>query len=286
MSNERYTTITGEVIEYPPQSAETTAFLSRAITAANDPTVSEAQLVELIYGLDNPILDQSIFPGRGAVTAAVFADPVYRVLTDLIAQKQVLEGRLDVAKSTAGRTMTVLEAAERIGITPDAVRKAIKAGRLSAVKRGQAHWIDPRDADNYRTHVLPRGRAKAKKAADDGSAPADEEKAPDGDVGASAGSPALRVRCGSTPGRSLRIKTALSVRTKTVGRVVDVEVPTFERALVATSSTKTQHLFVLEPADEEGRIEWGPFFVEGRFRIVEEDTDARRAGERFRAFEP
>lgn len=271
MRMERYTAINGEVIEYPTPDAETAAFLSRVIAAVNDPTVSEGELVELVYGKENPILDQTIFPGRGAVTREVFANPLYHVMSDLICQKQVLEGRFDRVKAEKRYTLTVNQAAERIGVTPDAVRKAIRSRKLPAWRREGSWMLDPYDVDTYRDHVVPRkprsGGALASR--DSGSA-----------------GPALRVKAGSEPGRSLRVKAVDSRKVSKQGTIAEIEVDSFQRVAIATASTKTLHVFVLEPDDVEERIEWGPLSVEGRFRIVEHITDSRKAAEAWKAFKP
>lgn len=263
---ERYTTTSGEVIEYPKPNADVAAFLARVIAATNDPRVTEAELTELVYGRENPILDHGIFPGRGAVTPQVFANPLYRVFTDLITQKSILEGTFVPARDRASYTLTVAEAAERIGVTPDAVRKAIRAKRLPASHRQGTYLIDPRDADTYRDLVLPRGVPRK------GAASSDDSE------------PAIRARCGSEPGRSLRIKGPDTVVVEKRGNVVDVEARTFDRAIVATSGPSTQHAYELEPATETSRIEWGPFFVEGRFRIAREITNTRDASAAWHSF--
>lgn len=263
---ERYTAINGEVIEYPTPDAKTAAFLARVIAATNDPRVSEGELVELVYGKENPILDQTLFPGRGAVTADVFENPLYHVMSDLICQKQVLEGRFDRVRAAERYTLSVNEAAEVIGVTPDAVRKAIKAHKIPAWQREGSWRLDPRDVETYKTHVVPR------KPRSGGSERKDSR------------SPALRVRAGSEPGRSLRIKAPNKRVVTKAGSITELEVDAFERAAVATTSTKTLHVFILEPSDAVERLEWGPLGIEGRFRVVEKITNERKAAEAWKAF--
>jgi len=142
--------------------------------------------------------------------------------------------------------------------------------------------VDPRDADTYRDHVLPRGRGAPR-----GSPPEPEGPASPAPAGAQhADDIALRVRCGSIEGQSLRFKSAnTEVTSKRKSSIVDLVVRSFDRAVVATSSKSTNYCFELKPSDEQNRIEWGPFYVEGRFRIVDTISDARVASEKFRAFE-
>ena len=126
MSTERYTTILGEVIEYPAPSSEVAAFLERVKRAAHDPSVSEAQLSELVYGRENPVLDQTIFPGRGAVTKAVHANPVWPVMQDLLDAMQL-------SKSSPAKIRTRANGVRRIQIPAESMRP--KAARTDGVFR-------------------------------------------------------------------------------------------------------------------------------------------------------
>jgi excisionase family DNA binding protein len=54
--------------------------------------------------------------------------------------------------------LSVNEAAERLGVTPVAVRQQIKAGRLPAVKRGRSWWVDQRDVQRSARQPAKSGR--------------------------------------------------------------------------------------------------------------------------------
>lgn len=262
MKTEKHTTIAGEVIEYPKPSGELARFLARVVDATNDPRKSEAQLVELIYGRENPLLDQTIFPARGAVTKATFANPVYHVMLDLLDQKRVQTGALDPAAAAGQFSVTVTEAAAQLEVSDSAVRQAIKAGHLAAVKRGSQHLIDPASIATYRDRVRRRG-------------PQPE--------------PALRVRMGNRKGASLRVKAAgLQLVSKEDleggGQLIEAVVPNFERVAVAFSGKKTNRMFVLEPGDEADFFDFADFRIEGRYRVVEKVNDPETASKRFRAF--
>lgn len=152
----QYTTTVGEMIDYDATPAEA-AFLARVRAAAEDPGVAEGQLVELVYGLDNPVLEAGIFPGRGAVTKAVFARPIYHVLLDLIDVKRIQHGTLDPAAAAARYTMTVTEAADRLGVHASAVRQAVQAKKIAAQKQGGTWLLDPASVDAYRVTKGPAG---------------------------------------------------------------------------------------------------------------------------------
>lgn len=220
-------------------------------------------MIELIYGRENPILDQTIFEDRGAVTKKVFADPAYHVLLDLLDTKRVQTGALDLAKAAARFTMTVSEAAERLGLSTSAVRQAIAAKKIPAMKRGPVYFLDPHGVDTYGRFSLRRGPAPT---------------------------PALRVRWGSTKGKSFRVKAAgleeVDKRREGDLRLTESILPrwTSGQIAVAFSGEKTNRLFILEPGTESDYFEWGPFGIEGKYRIVEKVNDPAKASQRFKAF--
>jgi excisionase family DNA binding protein len=60
--------------------------------------------------------------------------------------------------------MTLKEAAAILGVTPDALRQAIAAGSLRAVKRGRDWWVTPEAVRVYeREHRGRPGRPKQAK---------------------------------------------------------------------------------------------------------------------------
>lgn len=259
-----YQTTLGEVIRYPRPSPEVAAFLARAKEAAEDPAVSEGELISLVYGTENPILEQGRFPGRGAVTAKVLRDPVYHVLQDLLQHKRIALGHTTADALIGTFTVPVSAAAEELGINSSAVRQAIAANKLSARKGANGQYLlDPRSIASYRLRVQKRGPEKG---------------------------PALRIRMGNRPGQSFRVKApGLHVterRKEGDARIVDAEVPSFESAAIGFSGRELNRCFILAPAARIFRYELGPFYVEGRFKIAEKVNDAKRASERFKAFEP
>lgn len=46
--------------------------------------------------------------------------------------------------------MTLKEAAEQLGTTPDNLRGAIARGALRAAKHGRDWWVEPREVERYR----------------------------------------------------------------------------------------------------------------------------------------
>lgn len=145
---ERHTLISGEVLEFEagPQLAD---FLARVRVATNDPSVSLTELTELIYGEENPLLERGIIPGRGVVTKAAFENPAYHALLDLIDQKRIVMGELNPEAAKDGYTMTVAEAADRLGVTTAAVRQAIGADRIDGEKVGGQWRVRPSSVEAY-----------------------------------------------------------------------------------------------------------------------------------------
>lgn len=45
--------------------------------------------------------------------------------------------------------VTLIEAAARLGVTPDNLRGAIKRGSLKAVKHGRDWWLEPAEVERY-----------------------------------------------------------------------------------------------------------------------------------------
>jgi len=270
---DKHNTITGETLEYPRPSKAVAAFLARVVDGANDPNVSEAELTALVYGKENPLLDQTMFPHHGAVTVAVFADPVYHVMLDLLGRKRVQAGTLDLGAVSAASTMTITEAAAELGVTSSAVRQAIHAHRLPAIKRGGSYLLDPRDVASFR--VMRRGpKPRGEREEAVGKAPAPEEREPD-----------LRLRIGNKPGGSFRVKVDGFEVTGKEGKVVDGVVREFRgRAAIAFSGKDSNRMMVLEPAEEEESFEIGGFYVRGKFRVVEKVNNPREAAERWKGF--
>lgn len=260
---ERYTTIAGEVLEYPRPEPELARFLARLRTAVEDPGVSESAIVELIYGSENPLLDHTIFKGRGAVTREVFANPLYHVMTDLLDAKRVQVGTLNPERAAARYTMTVTDAAAELGISTSAVRQAIERGQLSSWKANpRMHLLDPETVRAYRDHVVRRGPRAA---------------------------PALSVRMGNKPGASFRVKAPeLEVvseqKLEGGGKMIDAVVPKFARVAIVFSGKSSNRMFVLEPSDEGDAFEFNGFEVRGKYRVAEKINDPEEASKRFRAF--
>lgn len=267
MKTEKYTMLTGETIEYERPTEEVASFLARVRSAANNPHISESEMVDLIYGRENPILDQTLFPYRGAVTKEVFANPLYHVMLDLLDHKRVQVGSLDVEKAKAEYTLRVPEVAERLGIHQTAVRYAIKAKKLAAIKQGGTWLISPDSVESYK--VSKRGPAGKQL----------REENP----------PTIEAKVGSAPGLSLRIMSDPPFVPEEQGEcwikgsAIKGTLRNFVKAFAIMGRKQQYRFFVLEPSDEENELALGPLYIRGQFSIVEKINNSRKATERWRA---
>lgn len=268
MALERYETVSGKALEYETPRPEVAAFLARVRAAAEDPRVTEGDLISLIYGRDNPILDQTIFPARGAVTPETFRDPVYHVMTDLLDLKRIQAGTLDPQKAAAEYTMPVSEAAKRLGVTQSAIRTAISTHRLDARKQGGRHLLRPASVEAYRVtgqHVAP-DEAAAAGAAVDGGAP-------------------LEVRLGSGEGVSFRVRSVDELEDSSKdGPVRSGVLRAWRRIGVLAGKGKDARFFELAPGGELKEIAFRGFYVRGPFQIRRAVVDPEAAGAAYHAF--
>jgi excisionase family DNA binding protein len=46
--------------------------------------------------------------------------------------------------------MTLVEAAERLGVRPDTLRQQIANGKLRATHHGRDWWVEPKEVERYR----------------------------------------------------------------------------------------------------------------------------------------
>jgi hypothetical protein len=155
-----YKFMSGETLTYPEPAPDVAAFLARVEAAAKDPAVSENDMISLIYGMENPLLDKTMLPGRAMVTLKVLKNPAFLIMTELLGIKRIQLGLLDPVAAAACYTISVNEAAEQLGITPGSVRAAIKARKIAAHLRNGEWYTRPEMIAAYK--VMYRGRKRSK----------------------------------------------------------------------------------------------------------------------------
>lgn len=249
-------TVSGHTIELDA-SPKVTSFLDRLRAMVDDQTVSEQAMIGLAYSTENPFLDHAMFPGRGAVTKDVLANPAYAVMTDLLFRKHVAIEGIDVEKLAKRYSMSIAEAAAELGIHVSAVRQAIAAKRLASWMKDGRHYLDPRDVKAFQ--VGTRG--------------------PEARV--SIHGP-LEVCVGHKKGVSFSLKAPkpiVGVR-RVEGNVMTGVVREWHRVVVRTTSeTGSVRSFVLEPAKEPNTLTFNEFYVRGNFDIVEKANSRAKAEE-------
>lgn len=257
-----YETISGENIEYECANDTVRDFLARVFADASNAAVSTAQLELLVYGPTNPLLSTDILPGRAVVTKATYEHPAFHVMLDLIGRKRIANGQLDLEAARARHTMTVREAAEKLGITEGAVRQAIYAGRISAWREEGTYYLDPSVVSAYR--VSRRGPK------------------PPAHTPISHG---LEVRCGSNKIARFNVKTPRPLSsTRRANGVVTGTADSWKRVGVLAGKGDGARFFVLEPANEQTQLEFDGFYVRGWFYVSRMENNARKARESFTAF--
>lgn len=262
-----HTTVSGHAIEYDTPAPDVLALLARLRAMLEDPKAREDDMLVAVYSPDNPIMDRSVMPGRGAVTPAVLADPVYQVMADLLFRKRIQEHRVDVEKLAAQHTLTVAEAAARLGINESALRKAIAARRLGTWLKDGRHYIDPRALASF--HLQPRGPQPAE---------------------GHASTVPLEVRYGAAGGKALKVKhpgelVGSEMKTSPDGRMYTGTISPWKRVAVFAAEGGKARMFILEPGEEREEFVFGELYVRGNFRIVEKINNARKADEAWKAFE-
>lgn len=270
MTTHNYTTIEGQELEYQAD-AELQGLIDRLRGMLADPAATSDDMILAIYSPANPIMNKTVIPGRGAVTAEVLANPAYRVMTDLLFRKGCSDE--DVAELAARHTMTPAEFAQRLGVHVSAVRQAIEADRLGAWRKGGRWFIDPQSLTTFGKEKGWRGPAPAREA---GEAPR-------------ASTVPLEAHAGTIGDLTLHVRHA-GVEAHAKGprgqKVAELMIGPWRRVGVLTRRGDAARFFVLEPADDEDEIRLGELFVRGRFQVVEKVNATKKAEEAWKAFEP
>lgn len=150
-----YVTLTGEKIHFSGLTAEEKVFLGRAVKAYE---AGEAypNFVNRVNAPGSPALG-----GGQWVTEKVARSPLYRVCQDIADRLGITQGFLAVGKNSSMERTGFIdaadepdfssceEAAQRIGLTAEAVRKAIREKRLPARQVGRTYVLERKAVDAY-----------------------------------------------------------------------------------------------------------------------------------------
>ncbi|MBI4613524.1 MAG: excisionase family DNA-binding protein [Planctomycetes bacterium] len=150
-----YVTLTGEKIDLSGLTAEEKVFLGQAVKAYE---ASEAypNFVNRVNAPGSPALQAGQW-----VTPRVAASPLYRVCQDLEDRLGIGQGFLAVGENSSTERPTSIDAAtepdivscedaaQRIGVTAEAIRKAIREERLPARQMGRTYLLERKAVDAY-----------------------------------------------------------------------------------------------------------------------------------------
>jgi hypothetical protein len=133
----------GRAIRYPKPDRRTRAFMKRVATLAVDPNTKPEAVRALVFGPDNPIMASHPTLGGGYPNARTVKNPLYWVCVDLVLRAEARAN--SVSLETAGKpfTMSIPEAARKLGRYEHAIHNAIENRTLHA-------W-----AHDGRSHLLP-----------------------------------------------------------------------------------------------------------------------------------
>lgn len=139
----------GHVVQVPQVAPAEWAYIQKLKNDALNTAVSYDDMIARIYSKENPVMNQSVFDGAGAVTREVADNPFYHLMLDLLERKAIQKGMLDPSRDFARYSMTVQDAAKTLGLHDSVVRTAITKRRLAARKITGKWMLNPSDVDNY-----------------------------------------------------------------------------------------------------------------------------------------
>lgn len=274
-----YITTSEHRIHYEPTPKVLAFFLKLGAMVDND-KISEQEMIGLAFSSENPILDHTLFVGRGAVTKEVLEDPAYAVLTDILFRKKVSLGLVDVAKLAAMHSMTVAEAAAELGVHESAIRQAISARRIGSWLKDGRHYLDPRVVKTLEIGRGPRAgspKPDIEVAHADGSREIIQVK-----------SHPLEIVMGHAKDASMRVKAQdqLIELGRIAGNVKHYRLMSWKRVVVMTTGEGgSKRAFVLERDARENELVFGPFSVRGRFVVKEKANSPKTADMFWKAYD-
>lgn len=256
-----HVSLSGQELKYDDPDPKLARFLQRVTDVANDPKAKADELVALIYGRENPILDHTLFPERGAVTKEVLANPVYHVMADLLARKEAQQAGTDLERVAAKYTLPVAEAAQRLVLSEDAVRRAIREKRLPAWVKKEGYFVNP-DHLQLLGQVAQRGPIPA------GIEPFE-----------------FVVGYDAKKQTGMRIKIPAGEFPKDLNEPeYDDACARWRRVAVRCSSPTGLRVFVLEPGPKRAQLEHGGYSVKGKFEVVQKINGNKAAREFWESF--
>lgn len=150
-----YVTLTGEKIDLSGLTAEERVFLGRVVKAYE----AGETYPNFVNGVNAP--GSPALGGGQWVTEKVARFPLYRVCQDLADRLGIIQGFLAVGKNSSTKRAGFIEAASEpdfvsceeaaqwIGLTAEAIRKAIREKRLPARQVGRTYLLERKAVNVY-----------------------------------------------------------------------------------------------------------------------------------------
>ena len=259
-------TISGHRVEYPDPDAKLERFLERAHKALRDPRKTDDDMIALIYGRENPLLEAT----NGMVTREVFDNPVYRVLADFVVRKRIEMDDTNPDRLAAKYTLTVSDVAARKGVSEDAIRKAVRENRLPSWVKGGSYFFEPRSIEG-----VPLGTR--------------------GPMPKGIGPLSYRVGYDKAKNTQMRLRTDPAGNepeglsgSGAINRYQTLHEGTVDRwrraAVFTAGSGASARFFELEPSSEAEKLEFRGFYVRGKFRIARKLNNAKEARKAWESF--
>ena len=274
--------IDGSALTLPPRTPNEEAFLRKVEKASADSQVDDVQLAELIWSKKNPLLVVHPATGRPVADRKTYDDPAFQFMLDRVERKRIELGKLDRDAAQARFTMTVNEAADKLGVNPSTVRVAINAHRLVAMKAGGEYRLDPASVASYQ--VSTRGARAVVQI----TARAVREPGFQGP---------LLIRHGRQGEHTLHAKwdtgSKYANSQMIYAGVHEGEIPQgWKHAAVrfGNRATGNVQVFLLEPRKDEmplkrDEIKFAGFFVNGAFRVKRKIVNPKKSTEAWLKFE-
>lgn len=256
-----WTTYDGRELTFALELEEM-VFLERVRKAVLDENTSSADVLNLVFAHDNPftVPDEA---GAARLSSDVMESPAGAMLRDLMFRKQLAEVGMEAEQVLAARfSIPTAEAAERAGVTVQAIVQAIKSELLAGSKIGGRWMVTPASLEAY--IAVRGGPAKTK-----------------GDL--------VAVRMGNKPGVSVRIKhdgifekldKTEAVLTGTLEDWTELAVITSLKA--KNGGKDSQRFYRLVPGDTVNQVELEGFWVRGAFEFEEVIHDPAEARDAFK----
>lgn len=153
--------VSGARLVYPQPDAKTAAFLEHVARLADAHDVSPEAIRALVFGPENPILARHPTLPGAYPDAATVRNPVYWVCVDLVLRAEARGAHASLERAGAPFTMTMAEAAKKLGRYQHAVQNAVKNRTLHVWVHDGRHYLLPAEVAAY--DVPRRGRPPKKR---------------------------------------------------------------------------------------------------------------------------